>query len=264
VIDAALAPTVHLRADRERALLDITDVARFGIEAGQVTVEPDDGAEPVALEAWRDGLVAALALAQHGRFALHANLIEVAGTPVAVAGLRGAGKTTTALRLAQRGGRILGDDVVRLDPAGQTVRYATTGRPMHVTPAAAATLGLDVSRAERVAAGAEKLVLDPIPAATGVLGAVVTLEVGGDSFEHRRLSGTEAVRAVHESAYRIRILRRIWEAELFEWAVAVAAAVPVHLVRRPAEGWSGDEVAAALEAVAAATGGGVGSNHAGR
>lgn len=256
MIDAALAETVHLVADRHRAVLDVADVARFGIEGGSVTVEPEDGVDAGPVDAWREGLVAALALAQRGRFALHANLVEVEGVAIALAGARGAGKSTASLLMTQRGARLLGDDVLPLERRHEVVAYETTARPLHVTPETAEALGVDVSRAARLAIGREKLVLPGLPAATGELGAIVALEVGGVRFEHRRLTGIEALRAVHANTYRLLILSRVWKAELFAWAGAVAAGVPVHRVARPAEGWTGDEVAAAVETVAAEVRGG--------
>ena len=70
-----------------------------------------------------------------------------------------------------------------------------------------------------------------------------------DAVESCRLTGAAAVRAVRTNAYRRRLLERIWGAELFAWAGAVAGAVPVHLVRRLAGRWSVGSVAEAVDAV---------------
>jgi hypothetical protein len=48
------------------------------------------------------------------------------------------------------------------------------------------------------------------------------------------------------------MLRPIWRAELFAWAAAIAARVPVNRVRRPPGRWSVDEVAEAVESLAVA------------
>jgi hypothetical protein len=254
LVDAVLGPGARLVADRQRAVLAIEAVATFGIDRGRVTVERAEHAVPLAVGAWLDGLVTGLALAQAGRFALHANLAEVGGAAIACAGPRGAGKTTTSLLLAQRGAQLLGDDLLVLEAEDGGVTYSTTGRAQHVLPDTAAALGVDVSGAERLAVGREKLVLPGPPSGAGRLAAVVVLDAAGDAVERRRLTGADAVRALRDNAYRLLILRRIWPSELFEWAGAVAAAVPVHRVTRPAEGWSGDEVAGAVEAVAAGVG----------
>ena len=246
MIELALHSTVHLSADRERAVLSIADLATFEIEGGEVSVEPETGVEAGSVDAWRDGLVTALALAQRGCFALHASLVEVDGVAVALAGTQGAGKSTTSLLLTQRGATLLGDDVLPLDGG----RYATTGRPLHVAPHTATLLGVDVASAERLTIGREKLALPLRPGTAGDLGALVVLKLGGETLERRRLTGIAAVQAVRENTYRLPILSRLWEADLFEWAGQVAAAVAVHVVHRPADRWSGDEVAAAVEAVA--------------
>lgn len=260
-VDSPLASTrlgaeAWLEADRTCAVLHVPAVARFGVEQGhRVVVEPADGAAPDELEDWMRGLVAPLLLAQRGRFALHANLVELGGVAVAVAGARGAGKTTTSLVLAQRGGRVLGDDVLLLargEDGG--VAYATTGRPLRVAPEVAAALELDVSGAPR--GGRDGKILMPRPAgAPGALHAVTLIRRAPiESVTWGRLAGTEAIRALLLNVYRLRLLRPIWRAELFEWAGAVAGRVPVHVVRRPAAGWSVDDVAAAVESLATENG----------
>jgi hypothetical protein len=235
-------------ADRERAVVCLPGVAAVGIQdGGRVVVDAEDGVDQAVIDAWLDGLVAALLLAQRGRFALHANLVEVGGRAVAIAGARGAGKTTTSLLLAQRGGRVLGDDVLPLAADGNCVTHRTTGRALRLDRQTAAELALDATA--DVHGG--KLHFRRSAADPGPLDVVVVLAGAGvETVEMRRLAGAGAVEAILVNAYRARILRRAWAAELFEWAGEVAARVPVHLVERPAGGWSGPEVAAVVESIA--------------
>jgi hypothetical protein len=241
-----------LVADRSRALVELPDVAVFGIEDGRrVVVDAAKDVSTDVLDAWLGGLVAAIVLAQRGSFALHANLVDVGGAAVAVAGARGAGKTTTSLVLERRGARLLADDVLSLESAGGAVTYRTTGRPLRVTPEIAAALEVEVARAGPAEAGA-KLLLPRRPAPPGELrGIVVLAETAVSGVERERLAGAHAAQAVLANLYRFRLLRPIWRRECFAWAAAVAAAVAVHAVRRPSGRWSGEGVAAAVEAVAA-------------
>ena len=182
--------------------------------------------------------------------------MDLGGAAVAIAGGRGAGKTTTSLLLARRGARLLGDDVLPLTNVDDSVLHRTTGRDLRVDRQTATAVGLDLARAGRGAATGKLSIVQP-PAEPGPLDAVVVLaEAPVDSTESRRLSGADAVEAIHANALRLPLLRRLWAAELFAWAGAVATLVPVHAVRRPAGGWSGEQVAAAVEAVAADRGGG--------
>jgi len=238
----------RLVAGRAGAVLRIPGVATFAIQDGRrVAVDACDGVEPGVLDAWLSGLVASLLLAQRGNFALHANLVDLGGVAVALAGERGAGKTTASLLLAGRGAHVLGDDFLPLDSVNGTVTHRTAGRSLRIDPGTAAALGVESMAAE----GAEKLRVPQPAAAPGTLHRIVVLaEARVAEVESGRLSGAEAVRAVLANVYRGRILRRAWRPELFEWAGAVAARVPVHVVRRPAGLWTGDEVAAAVEAIA--------------
>ena len=248
-----LGPRARLVADRTSAVIHAPAAANFRVEHGRrVVVEPVDGVARDDMEAWMQGLVTPLLLAQRGRFALHANLVELDGVAVAVAGVRGAGKTTTSLVLAQRGARILGDDVLPLSSAEDApVAYSTTGRPLRIAPETAAALELDVAGARRAGSGEGKVLLPRPAVPPGALRAVVVIaEAPVPGVQSRRLVGVDAIQAVLVNAYRIRLLRPIWRAELFAWAGAIAGRVPVHEVRRPAGQWSGDEVAAAVESLA--------------
>src|SRR5205085_737275 len=161
------------------AVLRLPEVAEFVVRDGrEVVVDPVEGVGPDVVEPWLSGLVAAIVLAQRGEFALHANLVDVDGRGVAVAGASGAGKTTTSLSLARRGGTLLGDDVVHLGVDGPAVTHVTTGRAMHVVVETAEALRLDVTAATRVAGPAEKLVLPQPAGRPGTLDAAVVVEKG--------------------------------------------------------------------------------------
>lgn len=254
-LDGRFGDAGWIRADRTAAVVRLTGVATFGIEQGRrVVVEPEEGAPREVVRAWFDGLVAVFVLAQRGSFALHANLVEIGGIAVAIAGGRAAGKTTTSLLLASRGARLLGDDVVALTSTNGSVVQSTTGRDLRIDRETATAVGLEVADAERRAPSGKVTLVQP-PSEPGPLDAVVVLaEAPVNSIESRRLSGADAVQAIHANAHRLPLLRRLWAAEVFEWASAVATRVPVHAVRRPGGRWSGDAVAAAVEAVAAERG----------
>lgn len=240
----------HIVADRRRAVLRLPGIASFAVHNGErVVVELAEGAHATTVDAWLKATVTALLLAQRGHFALHANLVEVAGVAVAVAGDRGAGKTTTSLRLAQDGHVILGDDVVPLYPRGDEVIYHTTGRPLHVDRGAAAVLGLDLGEARPLAADGDKRLLPQRTFPPGRLSHVVVLSKAGvDSVQNGPLRGAEAVRGILTQAYRVALLSPLWRTELFAWAAAIAACVPVTRVQRPENSWTADAVAGSVQA----------------
>jgi hypothetical protein len=75
---------------------------------------------------------------------------------------------------------------------------------------------------------------------TGADGAVATAPV----------RGARAQWLVGLNTYRADLLSELWESEMFGWAGAVAATVPVHVVARPDDGWTVDAVADAVEQIA--------------
>jgi HPr Serine kinase C-terminal domain len=242
----------RLVADATRAILRVDGVGTFAIAQGsRVRLEPEPAASEGALSMWLHGTVAALLLAQRGHFALHASVVDVGGVGVALAGLRRAGKSTTALRLTQLGHRLVTDDVSPLITGDHVTVHPYT-RPVYVLAETAATLGLDVSGAQPVLPEHPKLALSASAGGPVPLGAIVVLEASetGPIIDAMRVGGAQAHWLVSLNIYRVNLLRDLWETEMFAWAAAVAQTVPVHVVRRPAEEWTVDAVANTVERIA--------------
>jgi hypothetical protein len=249
VVEIAL-PAGKLVADRRRAILRIDGIGSFEVEDGsRVRMDLEPGVEPDGVAIWLHGTVAALLLAQRGRFALHASVVDVGGRAVALAGPRGAGKSTGALRLSQRGHRLVGDDVCPLDP-GPPVTVHPFARSIRVSPETARGLDLDVAGARPVVPRHPKLALPTPPSAPVPLAAVVVLATGTEAgVDTALVRGARSHWLVEENLYRIELLRGLWQSEMFAWAGAIAGAVPVHQVTRGGEGWTVDAVADAVERV---------------
>jgi hypothetical protein len=238
-------------ADRSRAVVRVPGVGRFGISEGaHVRFDPEPGVPAGAVGIWLHGTVAALLLAQRSRFALHAGVVEVDGRAVALTGPRTAGKSTTALRLTQRGHELVTDDVTPLE-AGPPVTVHPFPRTVRVAPATARSLGLDLTDAREILPDHPKLAL-PAPSRRPVpLSAIVLLgEAPVTDIDAIRVRGAAAQRVVWDSTYRIHLLWSLCEQDLFTWSSAVAAQVPVYTVHRPGDGWTVDAVADAVERVA--------------
>lgn len=236
----------HLWADRDRAVLRVDGVGTFEVERGvRIGFAPARDATPGAEARFLRATVVGLLLAQRGEFALHASVAALGGAAVALCGRSGAGKSTTVLRLEQRGHQLVTDDLTALTLADEVLVEPLT-EIARVFPHTALRLGLDTSAAERAAS---KLLL-PTGATTSVPLRAIVLLRRGDGITVRSLSGAEAAWALVQSIYRGALFRAIWEAEMFAWAGAVAARVPVHELTRPQHGWTVDEVADAVERIA--------------
>lgn len=252
VVERSLfAGRCRLVADRDRAVLSVTDVATFAVAGGtSIRLQPEEASSPEAVTAWLHGTVAALLLAQRGLFALHASVVSLEGRAVAIAGNRSAGKTTAALRLARDGGSLVTDDVSAL-LIGDAVTVQPSKRPVHVHPDTAATLALDLSAARPIVSGAPKLALPSAQHDPVQLTAIVVLEAtGGDAgVATRRARGAPSHRLIWQNIYRVRMLQTLWRTEMFAWAGEVASRLPVYRLCRPPGASTIDEVAYAIARV---------------
>jgi hypothetical protein len=255
-VDARLwSGRARLVGDRRRVRLEIAEVGRFAVADGaEVTVEPAPGGDPGGLTNVLYGAVTALLLAQRGQFALHASTVAIGPAGVALAGLSGAGKSTTALALERRGHPLVADDVSpvrRPVPAAAAPEVVPFGRPWHIWPDTAAALGVDLTGSQLVDARYAKLALPararrPVP-----LHAVIVLRPDPDAtrIEPARLTGLAAVPVLLDNVYRCRMLARLWATDLFAWAAELSRLLAVWVVARPPGQWSVEAVADAVEAV---------------
>jgi HPr Serine kinase C-terminal domain len=252
VVNRALPGGGRLVAERERAILSVSGVGTFAVERGsRISFQQDAEITAGALSVWLHGTVTALLLAQRGQFALHASVVEIDGRGVAAAGVRGAGKSTTALRLSQRGHALVTDDLSPL-VTGDPITVHPYTRPVYVFAETAATLGLDLGGARPVLPEHPKLALAAGPGCPVPLGAIAVLRASNQNVavDAAPVRGARAHWLVAANVYRADLLRELWETEMFAWAAEIAQRVPVHVVTRPANEWTADAVASAIEHIA--------------
>lgn len=236
------------------AVVRVPDCGTFTVSADgrDVSVELVPGTSLDYARGWLYGTVASLVLANQGRFALHASVVALPRGAVAIAGESRAGKSTTSLLLRQRGHPLITDDVSPLETVEDQVWVAPTGRPVHVWPATATALGLDVSAARECWPGIEKLSL-PAPEAERMTVSLIVVLMPSEHVdrEARRLPPGEAVIALVAQAYRSPILVQHWPGPLMRWAADVASMLPVFTLARSSLGWTANEVASTVEELVA-------------
>ncbi|MGI8801076.1 MAG: hypothetical protein ACR2KV_02735 [Solirubrobacteraceae bacterium] len=93
-------------------------------------------------------------LAQRGLTCLHASVVEIEDRVIALVGPKGAGKSTLALALARRGGRLLSDDVAAVSWLGGICQVAVGRAALRMRPDSAAGLGVAFTARRPVWAGA--------------------------------------------------------------------------------------------------------------
>jgi len=80
-------------------------------------------------------------LTQRGLTCLHASVVAIEDRAIALVGAKGAGKSTLALALARRGGRLVSDDVAAVSMHDGICRVAVGRAALRMRPDSAARLG---------------------------------------------------------------------------------------------------------------------------
>ncbi len=252
--DFNLAPG-KVAGDRSRAMVHFPGAWSLLVEQGQSATVTQTGANP--LPSWVvDGWAIPIAALQRGYLCLHATVVEIAGTVLAIAGESGAGKSTTAASLTQRGHHLIVDDttVVDLTPTGPVV--LPFRRSVHLTDDATAALGIPNDKLTRDPAsnkhlwhpGGQSAAPGPLP-----LGAIVLLDpTGNGTVDVEALTGAEKLAQVANHAGRRETSSHLLGPRTYFSSLAtLCAAVPVWLVRRAPQARTLDTVTDAIEALAA-------------
>jgi hypothetical protein len=240
--------------------LRVKGVGGFRVSPGadRITVQPEEGVDPLLLRAYLFGSVLAILCYRRGLFPLHGSCVLLDSKAVVFSGASGAGKSTLATALALRGHPLLCDDVCAIDlgnakwpmlrPAfprvkllpdaidcfqmGEIVTYsrATDGPKGHVGMAAIQSLDA---------------VQEPVP-----LGAIYALDTpAGDQVGRSLLRGKDAFAFIESQAHRRWMSRNLGLGEqLFGHIAMLAATVPVYRLHRPCALDRVDEVACLVEA----------------
>ena len=210
VIDEGTVPEPEggsgLIAVDDALVLVVPKVARYRIRGGsRITVEPQPGVPRRNLRLFLLGSAFGALLHQRGLLPLHANAIEIGGKAVAFMGEPGAGKSTLAAWLHDRGQRIIADDVCVVGFDGDKA-VARPGFPrLRLWREALEASGRDPAAYPRSYAGDERF--DKFDVAIesvsfdAPLAALYLLE-RGERPSIDRLSRLEAAEAVFANTYR--------------------------------------------------------------
>ncbi|MCW2791736.1 MAG: Sulfotransferase [Nocardioides sp.] len=248
-LPGAAKPRPWISVLPDEALLRFQGGAGLWVRGGHhVTVEwepgPDDGDPSWLVQGW----AVTLATLQRGGLSLHAATVRIGDEVVALAGRRGAGKSTTSMALRRAGHELLVDDVTLVDSSGSDgVHVLPYSRNVHLLPDAAASLGLDFDELPLLAGARRKAAFRPEePAGDPVrLDRIVVLVTDAGVTE----AGLVEVRGQARVAALMRHTDRDGVAPIilgrdryFEQITRLATAVPVSVLRRPRDAASLAEV----------------------
>lgn len=239
------AITPYLRAKQRCLWFDIPGKLAMRIEDGRsIVYRPHAGVPQDEVRLFLLGSGIGAILMQRGNLVLHANAIAMPGNGAIIClGRSGAGKSTTAGALMQRGYEVLGDDVCAID-SGNNIRRGVPR--LKLWDDTVRRLALDASGLERFAGAHDKW---NVPLAGKVSGArrpamFVLLDFGeGTTVETRTISGGEKFVALRNNVYRHELVAALdIEAYYLERLARIASSTPMYRIARPRSGFTIDQV----------------------
>jgi hypothetical protein len=194
-------------AARPRALLRVVPgLARFLARDGdRLDYAMEPGGDRAAIGALLDGPLTAALIHQRGELPLHAATFVPPGNDaaIALAGDKGAGKSTLAFELLSRGWALLNDDLSRtIGGDGRLVIHPGRGG-IRLREDSCRRFGLDTEGMRRVPGDEAKFLVEAEPTAScSPLRALVAIDRGGGDGGFERVAGADAVMLVARYAYR--------------------------------------------------------------
>jgi len=223
-------------------MFDIAGTALFCIRDGsRISVCPRAGADAGSIRLYLLGTCMGALLLQRGTLPLHGSAVAIGGRAYAVIGESGAGKSTLAAAFLDRGFRMVTDDVIALRLApGDAAPLVTPAYPQQkLWQESLEQFGMGTGGFRRLAGDMDKFAVpvaerfhaDPLP-----LAGVFELSKGEQpGIELAECRGLAAIPLLTAHTYRQFLVSRMgllpWQ---FDLLAAVAAAVPVYRLRRPA------------------------------
>ena len=233
----------------------VPGLARFLARDGdRIDYAMEPGGEREAIRPLLHGALCAALIHQRGELPLHAATLVPpgGGAAIAVAGDKGAGKSTLSFALLRRGWTLLNDDLSRITlEGGRAVVWPGRGG-VRLREDACERFGLPLASLSRIAGDPTKCLVEA-PAATGgplPLGAVLLLDRSGGQTGLERLRGAEAALLLTRNVYRPAYVGPLGMGAALMRTVGRAAACAVARLRLDA---SPDEIADALEPLVAQT-----------
>jgi hypothetical protein len=232
----ASGPTWAMAADK--FLLRIPGIARFLLTGGRaIAFEPENGTPLEDVTIFLIGSAFGVLLHQRGHIVMHASAVLVGGKAAMFCGASGAGKSTTAAALVQRGFPLLTDDICAVSFSSDGVPFVyPDGRQLKLWAHAIDRLRL--ARGEPVRHRLEKFYVAPEQSLGEArpLGAVYVLREARPPVMSgiERPNVVDAALLLRRNAYRPQLVSRMGRrADYFFAATAIAGHAGIfHLSRR--------------------------------
>jgi hypothetical protein len=233
-------------------LLDYSQVGRILIAAGRDIVVPPASASLEWLRLVLSGTAVALLLHQRGRLCLHASSVVMDGRAILLAGASGAGKSTTAAALVERGAMLLADDITAVDTAPDGTMVAFPGlQTLRLSHESVAALPGHARRAaSRDVADEKQLIASPgAPAHSAYPIAAICWLRREDRARPvvRPITGVARFAMIEKNLFRPRMARVVSDPRRrFEICSRLATTVPLVEIARPESGFHLEQLCACI------------------
>lgn len=245
-LPAAARPRPWIQVTPDEALVRFAGGAGVWVRGGtDVTVswQPEPGQESDDPSWLLHGWAVTLASLQRGDLSLHAATVRIGEHVVALAGHRGAGKSTTSMALRQAGHQLLVDDVTLLELRPDSAWMRPYSRNVHLLPDAAEALGMAFDSLPILAGGRTKAAFraeDP-PADAQRLDRIVVLTWSNTATDVglTEIRGSDRLRCLLAHTRRDGIAPLVLgEQRYFELMTRLAATTSVWVLERPRGDWT--------------------------
>ncbi len=238
-LNQSVTPGRYLMVDPAAGtiLLRIADRVRFLVQDGcRVTVDRMNREEQDSWRLFFLGTVLGYLCHQRGVFPLHAATLRVDDRTIAIAGPPGAGKSTLAYALSQRGHRPLSDDVTVIRDGADRVEIVPAFPRLKLWRSALDAAGVGTGGLKRVRPQLEKFDLRPqgdFDLAPLSLDAVLVLGEAPDA-ALSRLAPTAAFPAIQAHvSRRLTAIALGHQGRLFTTTARIVSTVPIYRLLRP-------------------------------
>ncbi len=236
-------------------LLTVPEVARYHVHDGRaITIEVLSGADAESVQLFLLGSALGALLHQRGMLPLHASAVETPAGAALFTGVSGAGKSTTAAALTQRGYRLLADDITVVFAGAGNVPMAAPAFPqMKLWAQSLEKLATAAEGLQRVRPELEKFALpvaDSFRAEPLRIFSIYLLQPNNEAqLEVKPVSGMMKVRALRNQVYRRRIMEQMGaDSAHFGALTALAKGAQLSIIKRPHHPFLLDELMTLLEA----------------
>lgn len=228
---------ITVRASAEAFSFHWRGIGKAFVRKGcDVIIEPETGIDESDLSPYISGSILAVLLHQRGRMVLHASAVVIGGLAIAFLGEKGAGKSTLAAFLQNRGYMLLTDDLVPVKFVADEV-HAIPGFPrIRLWPDAVKSIGLDPQTLPRINSFINKLshsCFDNFSNGPVRLDRIYVL-VEDSEIGIEKLGPQESFIEITKNCYLSRYMDATGQtANHFRHCEALVASVPIFKLKRP-------------------------------